>query len=58
MDKEQLILELKEIPKKYNSNKSSYDGETAHIEADELLLRYINDKEITEAFNNIEKWYA
>lgn len=29
-----------------------------HKEADLLLLRYINDHEITMAFTEIEKWYA
>ena len=29
----------------------------AHMEADGLLLTYINDPEITMAFNSIDKWY-
>ncbi len=29
-----------------------------HIEADALLLRYINDREIAEAFADIDKWYS
>jgi hypothetical protein len=34
------------------------DEEIAHGRADEMLLEYIGDPEITEAFNNIPKWYA
>ena len=29
----------------------------AHIQADELLLEYIADAEVTKTFNNIDKWY-
>jgi len=34
------------------------DQETIHWEIDADLLKYINDKEITEAFGKIDKWYA
>jgi hypothetical protein len=34
------------------------DKESAHIEADDLLLEYINDKVITQAFEMISKWYS
>ena len=34
------------------------DPETAHVEADKLLLDYINDEEIREAFDSWNKWYA
>lgn len=34
------------------------DPETGHIEADEALIEYINDKEIEEAFDMLEKWYS
>lgn len=34
------------------------DPEQDHSDADDLLLLFINDVEITEAFNEIEKWYA
>lgn len=30
----------------------------AHEEADQALLAFINDSEITKAFNNVPKWYA
>jgi len=32
--------------------------EEAHMEADALLLNYINDPEITAAYEALEKWYA
>ena len=36
-----------------------YDPEEAHIKADQLLLEFINDKEVTKAYDRIDiKWYA
>ena len=34
------------------------DPEAAHGEADDLLLELIDDEEIANAYNAIEKWYA
>ncbi len=34
------------------------DQEEAHIWADQVLLEYIGDEEITAYFNDIDKWYA
>lgn len=51
MTKEELIKKLFDLT-------FYYDLEKAHIEADILLLEYINDEEITKAFNDIDKWYA
>lgn len=34
------------------------DIESSHAEADSLLLAYIDDKDIEDAFDNLEKWYA
>jgi hypothetical protein len=31
--------------------------EKGHLDADNALLRYINDDEITDAFNKIVRWY-
>ena len=53
MTKEELLEKLKSIDIEHNG-----DTETAHIKADEALLEYINDKEIIEAYNQIDKWYA
>ena len=35
-----------------------HDPEVAHIEADEVLIRLINDKEVEKAFDEVPKWYA
>ncbi len=37
---------------------SEYDEEFAHKNADEALLAFINDPEISEAFALIRRWYA
>ena len=34
------------------------DVECAHVNADNLLLQYINDNEISEAFEAVPRWYA
>lgn len=34
------------------------EPESDHIEADQLLLKFIDDHEITLAFGAIRKWYA
>lgn len=39
-------------------NHPSGDTEVDHCNADDALLEFINDPEITEAFNKTEKWYA
>ena len=37
---------------------ASKDREDAHGKADDILFKYINDPDITEAFNRWDKWYA
>lgn len=34
------------------------DTENDHAEADCLLIEYINDDEVRELFDELEKWYA
>lgn len=34
------------------------DEETAHIRADGALLQFIDDPEIKEAYEAIDKWYS
>ncbi|KKM97958.1 hypothetical protein LCGC14_1162880 [marine sediment metagenome] len=34
------------------------EPEINHFNADELLLEYINDQEIEDLFNSIQKWYS
>ena len=47
---EKLIAELKEC--------NTGDVEADHANADELLIEYIDDPRVTEAYENIRKWYA
>lgn len=37
---------------------SSGDEEVDHIRADDLLLAYIDDDKVREAFDSIDKYYA
>ena len=52
-DKKKLAL-IKKL--RVLAQKSDY--EIAHWKADELLIEYINDKEIEEAYDKVGKWYA
>jgi hypothetical protein len=52
MTKATLIEHLLEI------SKLDDDTEQEHMDADGLLLEFINDKKVTEAYNKIYKWYA
>lgn len=51
MTKEELIAALQALVE-------DSPGEENHMEADSLLLKYINDPEITEVYDAISKWYA
>ena len=51
MSKGQLIAELMACA-------AGGDKEGDHILADSLLLKFIADPEVTEAFDAIGKWYA
>lgn len=51
MNKEELIKKLKEL-------QNSGDTEIAHVKADDLLIEYINDSDIADAYNALDKWYA
>lgn len=53
MDKKELLLKLKFLLEECEG-----DEEENHIQADNLLLKYINDPEIEKAFRVIPKWYA
>lgn len=50
MTKEELLCKL--------ANLENIEPKDGHYEADILLLDYINDEEITEAFQNLERWYG
>ena len=50
--KKQLIKALEKIADEGEGH------ETDHRQADLLLLEYINDTAVSDAFADIEKWYA
>lgn len=52
------VMEKKELLKRLKEECTSGDEEVDHANADELLLEYIDDEEITKAFNEIDKWYT
>lgn len=37
---------------------SKYDQEEAHIIADKILLKLVNNSQVEEAFKLINKWYS
>lgn len=51
MDKSELLKILKECSE-------DRDIESAHVNADEALIRFINDKEVAEAYEVVGKWYS
>jgi len=53
MTPDELIARLKAI-----KSGTEYDTETGHMEADRLLLVYINDQRVTDAFEDLHRWYA
>jgi predicted glycosyl hydrolase (DUF1957 family) len=48
----------KELLDKLKACSENGDIEIGHVDADNALLEFINDPEITEAFNSWGKWYA
>lgn len=51
LKKDELIKILKDLA-------TSDDYEAAHGLADWALVKYINDNEIEEVYDNVGKWYA
>lgn len=49
--RDELLAKLRELAR-------DGDYEVAHIKADELLVKYIDDSEIEAAYDAIGKWYA
>lgn len=57
MTRDELLAKLLELAKE--TNQPGYVClEEPHENADQALLTYIDDAEIRDAFNDIEKWYA
>lgn len=53
MSKAELIEELKAA-----AEVSALDAEVGHSQADRALVEFINDPDVTEAFEAIERYYA
>lgn len=51
MTRDELLEELRWL-------QDDRDPESAHAEADRLLLAFIDDPEVTEAYRLIDRWYA
>lgn len=60
MTKEELLEALTKIIERQDIQHCDghYYCDEDHENADRLLLKYIDDERITEAFNEIEKWYS
>jgi hypothetical protein len=58
MDKKELLERLDRIYQRDYGDGKYLDKEDDHVDADNAILEFINDSEITEAFDKIEKWYA
>lgn len=52
MTKKELIAALSELAGERG------DAELDHLEADRLLIEYINDEQVADAFEAIQRWYA
>ena len=50
---EELVEQLRQI-----AQRGSVDPEGDHCDADDLLLKFIHDPRVDQAFNDIKKWYA
>ena len=53
MTKQELIKQLKAL-----ANSVTGDEEEWHFAADQLLLDFINDPDVTETYEAIPKWYS
>ena len=53
MDKKEIVERLNKITEGKQS-----DVEKSHVEADGLLLAFINDEDIELAYSKVDKWYA
>lgn len=51
-------MDKKELLEILNYFSEMKDIEQSHVLSDQALLDYINDKDISEAFDCIEKWYS
>lgn len=55
-DLKRLLRNLKWL--KQETDLDQLAGEWAHGSADDVLLDFIGEKEVTDLYNDIEKWYS
>jgi len=60
MTRDQLLKALSDLKKKETTAHEDdvWDPELVHMEADRLLLTFINDEEVRKAFQCLHKWYS
>ena len=51
-------ISREEVIERLLALQASSDHEQAHIEADHLLLRYISDDTLTDAYMSLTRWYT
>lgn len=51
-------MTLAELVEELEALQVAAEPESGHITADRLLLEYIDDKAVTEAFKRLQKWYS
>ena len=51
-------MEKKELIEKLKKLEHLDDNEYTHREADVLLIEFINDPGVKEAYGNVGKWYS
>lgn len=54
MTKKELLKGLLKI----KESETSGTADCTHADADELLIEYIDDEGVKEAFKNLTKWYS
>ena len=59
MSNKDLVKALEDIQTRQETDRTGrYYQRDAHEDADQLLLDFIDDPEVTNAFYHIDKWYA
>lgn len=51
-------LTKRKLLKQLRALKNTGDTERDHVQADNLLIEYIDDPLITKAYDDLDKWYA
>ncbi len=58
MTRDELLAALRAIADRSSPIFTGGDPEANHGEADQLLIDFINDPDVTAAYGAIDKWYA